>query len=459
MIKEIDKLKEPPQIAIKFANIVFVLGILFSILLIVYAIYKIYNPPEPVSPVFYIFSILCSGIFATLFGFGLKRLSNNLKVNLSVLFFTVGITVYGFETCLEFRIGASFDKRTNMEVLNDLRDSGIDAFPNIYPHLFIKSNGLKTKKGKIYPLGTIPNSTTIFKNEGGFYPIIEIDEHGFNNPKGLYSKNKVDIILTGDSFTEGYSVHSTESISAVLRKLNFNVINIGKAGNGPLTELAAIKEYAEPLKPKIVLWLYYTNDFRNLADEMESSILRKYLNENDYSQKLILRQDEIEGVLRNYINNEWEKEREKGRKKEKENKKKKIISIVKLTKLRILINLKPEPISSIPMPLTSTRPIFKEVLLKSKQMVSGWGGKMYIVYLPSINRYLTGNEHILRDFFMQTITELNIPIIDIHKEVFEHHQDVFSLFPFRKYKHYNAEGYRLVTEAIGKRLEKDRIFD
>ena len=102
MIKEIDKLKEPPKLTIKFANMVFTLGILFSILLVVYAIYKIYNPPELVSPAFYIFSMLCGGVFAALFGHGLKRLSNNLRVSLSLLFFTTGISVYGFETYLEF---------------------------------------------------------------------------------------------------------------------------------------------------------------------------------------------------------------------------------------------------------------------------------------------------------------------------------------------------------------------
>ena len=91
MIKEIDKPEEPPQIVVKFANKVFLLGILFSILLIVYAIYKIYNPSKSLSPIFYIFSILCGGVFVTLFGFGLKRLGNNLKVNLSLLLFTIDI--------------------------------------------------------------------------------------------------------------------------------------------------------------------------------------------------------------------------------------------------------------------------------------------------------------------------------------------------------------------------------
>ena len=76
----------------------------------------------------------------------------------------------------------SYDTRTKMEVLDDLRDSGVEAFPNIGPYKFKLLNGLTTKKGRIYPLGTISNSTTIFHKEAGYYPIIETDEHGFNNP-------------------------------------------------------------------------------------------------------------------------------------------------------------------------------------------------------------------------------------------------------------------------------------
>jgi hypothetical protein len=318
-----NKPKEPPRIAVKFANMVFVLGILYSILLVVYAIYKIYNPPTPVSPVFYIFCILCGGVFATLFGLGLIRLSNNLKVNLSVLFFTTGIAVYGFENYLEFR----YDSRTTIEVLDDLRDSGVEAFPNFTPSNIVGSNGLTSKKGRIYPLGTISNSTTTLGNETGYYPIIETDEHGFNNPKGLYIKNKVDIVLTGDSFAEGYSVHSDETISAVLRQLDFNAISVGKGGSGPLIELAALKEYAEPLKPRIVLWLYYVNDLTDLNSEMQSSILRKYLNEDDYSQNLIFRQEEIDDVLKNYIQSEWTRE------KKREMVKKRMIYFLKLSEL------------------------------------------------------------------------------------------------------------------------------
>jgi len=450
-----NKPKELPQITVKFANMVFVLGILFSILLIVYAMYKIYNPPEPVSPAFYIFSALCGGVFATLFGLGLTRLNNNLKVNLSILFFTTGITVYGFETYLEFfreeklpreiiakQMGVSYDTRTKMEVLDDLRDSGVEAFPNVFPYKLIVSNGLTSNKGRIFPLGTISNKTIVYCNESGLRSIYESDEHGFNNSKGLYKENKVDIVLIGDSFTEGACVQPANSISAVLRQLDFNTISVGKGGNGSLLELAALKEYAEPLKPKIVLWSYFVNDWSDLSREMKSSILRRYLNEDDYSQNLISRQEEIDDVLINYVQSEWERVK----KLKKRMVRKKMIDLLELTELRRMINLTS---TSIPTP------IFRDILQKSKQMVSEWDGKMYLVYMPTLERYLTGKEDTNRDFVMQTATELDIPIIDIQREVFDPHPDPLSLFPLKISRHHNAEGYKLIAEAVGKRLEAD----
>tara|TARA_B110000008_G_C16861822_1_gene521078 strand:- start:288 stop:509 length:222 start_codon:yes stop_codon:yes gene_type:complete len=73
MSKEIDKLQKPPQIAVKFPNMVFVLVILLSILIIVYTLYKIFIPPESVTIIFYIVSILSVVVFAVLSGLGLKN--------------------------------------------------------------------------------------------------------------------------------------------------------------------------------------------------------------------------------------------------------------------------------------------------------------------------------------------------------------------------------------------------
>ena len=71
------------------------------------------------------------------------------------------------------------------------------------------------------------------------------------------------------------SVNWNESISAVLREAGFRAISIGKLGNGPLIEFAALKEYAETLKPKIVLWVYYANDMDEIDRRGKITILEK----------------------------------------------------------------------------------------------------------------------------------------------------------------------------------------
>ena len=96
-----DSIQVLPKFAIKFANTVFVLGIFCSVLIAVYAVYKKISYPLYSSTFYYLY-FLFSVFTAILFGFGLRRLRDELKVNMSVLFVTVVISVYGIETLLEY---------------------------------------------------------------------------------------------------------------------------------------------------------------------------------------------------------------------------------------------------------------------------------------------------------------------------------------------------------------------
>ena len=49
---------------------------------------------------------------------------------------------------------------------------------------------------------------------------------------------------------------------------------------------------------------------------------------------------------------------------------------------------------------------------------------------------------------------INIPIIDIHKELFENYSDPLDLFPFRRFNHYNELGYNLVAKTILKKIKE-----
>ena len=60
------------------------------------------------------------------------------------------------------------------------------------------------------------------------------------------------------------------------------------------------------------------------------------------------------------------------------------------------------------------------------------------------------------DIIIKTVNEIGIPLIDIHQEVFSKHNDPFSLFPFRRYGHYNSKGYKIIANKISEQIQKDK---
>jgi hypothetical protein len=488
----------PTQVAVKIANVVFIFGALCSILISTYAAYRIFAPVSAdyldVAEdswvrvrTFYAISFAGGAISAALFGAGL-RLKDHLRVNLSLLFISTGLTVYAVETYLE----QANDKRTKLEVLSDLREIGIEAYPRIPPVVLLTApstkNGLRTTTGKIFPLSGISNKMMVGDKETYYWMTYISDRYGFHNPDDVYNVDTVDIVLTGDSYAEGCCVRSNETISAVLRTFDFDVINLGQSGNGPILEYSTLKEYGKHFKPKIVLWLYYVNDiFHELPLELNSNMLTRYLYEDQFSQDLISRQNEINSVLIKYVN---EKMSQQTRQQSVEKTLKRklleriqlikndllnpahrdeflsepLIKILKLRNLRKAVGLIPRPIieketNFRSIPVTSLKSTFMMTLEKTEQLVSSWNGRLYFVYLPAGKNILDKKEDPWRKVALNTANELGIPIIDIRDEIFFRHRDFLSLFPFRNPDHhYNATGYRLVAEAIAERLKADGVL-
>ena len=468
----------------KIANLIFVFIILYFFLITIYGIYKIYNIPEYFSPKFYYSTTLLSLLFAILFIFGLRFLRNDLKIKISMLIFFTSIPIFACEIYLDIRSknflaesgkryenmrkltalksGLPYDVRSKIEVIKDLNEDGIEAYPSFSPHVLLTDSsykdGLNSNSGKIFPLGGISNKIIVQGNESGFWVIYKTDKFGFHNPENIYSNKKIDIVVTGDSFVEGFGVKSEENISSLLGESGFKVVNLGKSSNGPLIKFAQLKEYIEPLKPKVVLWFYYVEALNNLNTEMSSSILNKYLEEEEFSQKLRSRQNEIDEVLKTYINLRWEKnlkevlEEDDRFKEDKTNWLVKFFRLSLLRNIRSLLNLEPAGATLFDREIK----VYKKILNKSNNIVSKWGGKMYVVYLPRyFTKYAFNKKHEYRENVLEIFEEINIPVIDTFTEVFEPHPDVESLFPFRIYGHYNAEGYRLISKTIIERLSKD----
>ncbi|MEM6406519.1 MAG: hypothetical protein AAF669_08025, partial [Pseudomonadota bacterium] len=333
----------------------------------------------------------------------------------------------------------NFDTRTRLQVVQDMVLNGVDAVPTIHPHSFLPHKKYQNPDA-LFPLSGVSKKVTIYSNENGKYAVYMSDRYGFNNPDSEWDSPQLKWLLTGDSFTHGSAVQQGEDIASKIRLMtDESAINLGIGGNGPLIELAILKEYAEFLRPEKVIWLYYEgNDLiSNLSDEKNNPVLIQYL-QNGFSQNLINRQQYIDQELLNII------ERNKTRNF--------IPDWMRLSQV----------LSSINSYLKNKRQdvadfeIFRKILNSAKNRVEEWGGEFYFIYLPEFYRYNTIVDHDLyrkKHQVIGLVRDLGIPVVDIHEEVFSENPDPLSFFPLRIFGHYTAEGYHQVAESIVKSIQ------
>lgn len=463
-----------------FSNIV--LGIMFLLFLsaLTYTWYRREALAITGFLIFYNF-VFVAGFLFYLFSLCFRR---EWKINLALLTILMVVMIYCSEvislivdrvSLANFRVrdrklkeqlaveqGVYLDPRGQIKIVLEKRREGIDATPYLGAQYWLKTNGIATNSGQLFPLSGISNKTVVGINESGVqFAILEADEHGFNNPKGLYQKGNVEIALIGDSFTQGYNVQPEKNIAGQLRKFGFTVLNLGIAGNGPLAELATIKEYVEPIHPKRVFWLYCEgNDLLNILSERDSSILWMYYKSRDYTQRLFKRQSEVDKVLSQYLQEKMQQYSESELEVQKywnnivsKDQCSTFIDVIKLSSLRSRLKL------TISSANTSTfLTLFKKILSEAKQRVSEFDCQFYFVYLPERGRYEYSRDGTYknRDKVFSIVNELGIPIIDFHEVISNFKGGPLSLFQGRgTYAHYTPEGYRLVAEQIANSLNNE----
>ena len=336
--------------------------------------------------------------------------------------------------------GVAFDTRSKFELLRDLALRGVAANPLISPLDHARTNGLGVDGKRLLPLSNISRELVVDCNESGVYSTYEADEHGFNNPAGVFSAGRPDVALLGDSFALGSCVESGSDIGGRLRSSGIAVVNLGLASDGPLLELATLVEYAAPLEPRAVFWLYFEgNDPSDLMTEQTSALLVRYL-EDGFSLGLMGRQAEIDELLKGYVANRLEARTQTRRLR------RTLLLIVKLKALRVRLGLD--------LPARRLSPLFADVLSQARDLTASWGGVLTFVYLPDWMRYggdIRGRDPEHRERVLSVVEELEIPVIDLH-EVFAAHPDPLSLFPFRIQGHYTSDGYALVADVLRRHL-------
>lgn len=344
--------------------------------------------------------------------------------------------------------GVDFDRRTRIEVIQDLEATGVEAVPDVPPSIALRPSGKNIYKSafsvdgrEFLPFGSISNRVTVHCNESGEYTIYESGDYGFNNPKGQWDLKPIDVALLGDSFTLGACVPTGKSFAALVADAYPATLNLAADNNGPLLELATLREYLKDVRPRIVVWVYYEgNDLHNLHVEWKSPLLRSYLNRG-FRQGLAERQHDIDRELLAFI----QKTRDTSRWKQR---------LGQAGDAARLMNLRAMVASALQIQKQDTEDWrhqidnLRTVLAKAARSVESWGGSLYFVYLPTWKRYahpeLAPNE---RDAVLATVKELGIHVIDIHRAL-AREPDPLAFFPHGQAGHYNEKGHGLVANEI-----------
>tara|TARA_B100001123_G_C15272127_1_gene1010720 strand:- start:597 stop:1955 length:1359 start_codon:yes stop_codon:yes gene_type:complete len=341
---------------------------------------------------------------------------------------------------------SQLNEKTKYDVIQDLKiNQGLNAVPSIFPSALLKKNWIN-EDVDIFPLGGVSNATTVFCKEGNEFSIYKSDRYGFNNPDTEWDK-EIFWLLVGDSFTQGSCVQQGEDFASQIRLFtNKSAISLGMSGNGPLIELATLKEYTLKKNPKIVLWFYFErNDLEDLSLEKLNSIFRNYLKEG-FSQNLYSKQKEINNQLIEYIN--LAKQEVVNKRDQLNESSEKFLSFKKIIRLKILRDK-----TSLDRGLDfGVDPLFEKIIANANNFVNSWNGKLFFVYLPDKERYSArkakDDNYLKRAQVINLIKNLNIPIIDIHKDFFLKQDDPISFYAHRVYGHYSPEGYAKISEVI-----------
>lgn len=452
--------------------------------------------------VFYDFFIIVysSPLFLSIGFLWCLRFSKQAKANLALVISSVFVVSAAFEGVLRYldaleveqltatvkltaeRLGKTPDLRSKLEAVAGMRKEGRDVFPYLGDTEFFWG-------GKKYAvISTLPQTDTLLCNEVGDYLIYRSDELGFRNPAGTWSRKSNDVLLVGDSFTHGLCVDDKDSIAGSLREKGMSVVNLGVTGAGPITYLAALREYGRYVNPKDTFFIFFEgNDFLRAPEDRgptaSASVIQRYL-DPDFSQGLYQRADSlVEGMEEYYevaFGDQVRQMQELGLSEGLD-----LRDVLTFGRLRGMLGLNPR-YESIFQQISKKREIevnldelderaldyLIDIVELSKEESEKIGSKFHFVYIPGIIRYMRHFDDEQRELaeriglgevpvfsaqrykteIINAMLERGISVVDVEPS-FTSDPSVEDLFLSIR-SHYSPRGYRRVAEMITRHLTR-----
>src|SRR5262249_30173803 len=348
------------------------------------------------------------------------------------------------------------------------------------PHTFVRSpNGkLDLPSGeRVFPLGQVADLPTIMCREGARpFAEFEADERGFNNSKGIWGK-PIDLMFIGDSFTYGACLPNRDHFIAQILERFPSTLNLGAGGLGPLIQLAQIREFVPKTKPRFIFYMYDENNdlysihpaaVPDIVLEYGNPILRKYLADGQFSQRIYERQAEINAELKQLVNE-------------------KIASgLAERTPLNSLLRslglpLTRASLSSLPPSAELEAEIgetghalvrrtdaaeddvrvdhfelFKEIFSKMVQVSTEAGAKFVFVNIPAYQTICDGVDHPWKRRVLDFVQSRGVDFIDLERDFRNADKtigrdELFSVPPCGG--HFSERGYKIIGDRLLQYLE------
>ncbi len=110
----------------------------------------------------------------------------------------------------------------------------------------------------------------------GDYWYHQTDERGFRNSETI---DQADIILLGDSFIYGVLLNENQTLSHYLRSYGkYSVYNFGQIGNSAYDEMYKFNVYGLSMKPKYIVYFFYTNDIQDNIVHKKTNEMGQFIN-------------------------------------------------------------------------------------------------------------------------------------------------------------------------------------
>lgn len=339
-----------------------------------------------------------------------------------------------------------YDTRSPLQVIEDSRTTEKPLKPVLAPYYFYDEVvELNWEGQKRVVFGGEPLIEGVVCGETGSILSHLYDEFGFLNPRGIYEKRPIDLLLLGDSTVEGNCVPRGGSLGDYARLKLPKTLSMGQRSNGPLSALGAIKEFVPFLKPRYVLWFHVEgNDVWELIQEAANPLSAQFLKE-DYKPWQWENWSKVVKALPALSDQVFHSSKKASSQPFSQRLKGSHPSIAAFLHLHPLRNTLFPQFSFRPQVVVDDR--HTTALLQAKALIKQQGGKLVVVMVPNWDNLEAKRKDPSRDLFLEALAKNKIPVVDLVPWI-SSIEDPLSLYNFRLRAHWTPETNEKVMNRI-----------